>query len=877
MHKTLSKTFLGSLLALAAMASAAAAQYQPIPNFTGIGAGYDFRQAINQRFSGATAIEPKVVSYSYAGLPSEQDGDLLWCQDCLRTTPCSGGGAGAWARGSRGQWSCGDNSLEADFNANGHNIVAAASVKTEQPGDAQYRELMVPGNGIKVGNGTAAPFTVVDEGANISGHVNGVINVKAPPYLAKGDGTTDDTAAIQAAINAACASSSNKTEVYLPATPGASYKITSPLLINCALKFTGAGWQQTQMTQSYLGPTIVAQEAETGWKPPLASSVTATWASAHSYAQYWELLDSNGNVEVQTASACTSGSTQPTWPATQGSTVTDNTCTWQVGMIGTQLATGTGSAWDAVTPGFWPGVTGVNNATTEIGNALDLEDYLTGLSHFTVEFYMNPIGTTATGGGTTYYTFGIESADPEQSNLSALQIYLADAQGSCAHNCLGAILNIGGRVALQPTTSAASVSSGATHHIAVTYDGSTATLWLDGVSIKTASVSGNWTFPAYESVMLADRYPQYYPGGSPTTPDLPAYYDSLRISNIARYTANFTPPTAKFTADSNTVLLLNYPTTTATGTMEAFVGTSQTPGYFPIETSEGGADLNFVYIGNMSLADNGIWAAWMLNSTIENINDGPYAGRTCIQLHDNDYQDTIRRAFCQVVPTARTRVGFLFLNASNNNLYDHLQCDGQYTCIEQATGNGTYILPDYTDRGYTIYPFVNVEGQALYDSPTTDIENADTNFKADFYSTLATAPTVVNGGELGMPGGGGPAWFEVSGGKGFTVTGADLLGSTTEVLAVDTPPTSVSTIRDPILTVPSLLTNSGDTYWLRVMQGSRDLGMKFADLPGTVTNGVRRYCVDCDPPANPPVACTSSGTKTGAWIDGLNNTWVCVP
>ena len=53
--------------------------------------------------------------------------------------------------------------------------------------------------------------------------------------------------------------------------------------------------------------------------------------------------------------------------------------------------------------------------------------------------------------------------------------------------------------------------------------------------------------------------------------------------------------------------------------------------------------------------------------------------------------------------------------------------------------------------------------------------------------------------------------------------------------------------------------------------------MKFADLPGSVTNGVRRYCVDCDPPANPPVACTSAGAKTGAWINGLNNTWVCVP
>jgi hypothetical protein len=178
------------------MAGAAAAQYQPIPNFTGIGAGFSFRQAINQRFSGAQAIAPKIVGSSFASLPAEQDGLLLWCKDCHSTSPCSAGGAGAWAMGARGAWTCAAGALEQDLNANGHNIIAAASVQAEQAGDAQYRELLVPGNGIRVGNGTTAPFTVVDESANIAGHVNGVLSVKGPPYLAKGDGVTDDTAAI---------------------------------------------------------------------------------------------------------------------------------------------------------------------------------------------------------------------------------------------------------------------------------------------------------------------------------------------------------------------------------------------------------------------------------------------------------------------------------------------------------------------------------------------------------------------------------------------------------------------------------------------------------------------------------------------------------
>jgi len=150
MHKSQLKTFLGSLLALAAMAGSAAAQYQPIPNFTGIGAGFNFRQAINQHLSGAQSIAPQIVGLPFASLPTEQDGLLLWCKDCQATAPCIAAGAGAWAMGSRGTWTCAAGPLEQDLNANGHNIVAAASVQAEESSDPQYRELLVPGTGIKL-------------------------------------------------------------------------------------------------------------------------------------------------------------------------------------------------------------------------------------------------------------------------------------------------------------------------------------------------------------------------------------------------------------------------------------------------------------------------------------------------------------------------------------------------------------------------------------------------------------------------------------------------------------------------------------------------------------------------------------------------------
>jgi hypothetical protein len=82
------------------------AQYVPIPNYTGIGAGQQFRNDVNNHLSGVTAIAPRLVPFTFAQLPNEQDGQLYWCKDCQQTTPCQGGGAGALAIGAQGQWSC---------------------------------------------------------------------------------------------------------------------------------------------------------------------------------------------------------------------------------------------------------------------------------------------------------------------------------------------------------------------------------------------------------------------------------------------------------------------------------------------------------------------------------------------------------------------------------------------------------------------------------------------------------------------------------------------------------------------------------------------------------------------------------------------------
>jgi len=104
--------------------------YQGIPNFTGVGAGALFRQAINQRFAGVQPISPTITNVAFASLPSELDGMMIFCRDCKLTTPCTASGSGAWALGARGQWSCSSSSLEANLNANGNNITSLATATT---------------------------------------------------------------------------------------------------------------------------------------------------------------------------------------------------------------------------------------------------------------------------------------------------------------------------------------------------------------------------------------------------------------------------------------------------------------------------------------------------------------------------------------------------------------------------------------------------------------------------------------------------------------------------------------------------------------------------------------------------------------------------
>jgi hypothetical protein len=143
--------------------------------------------------------------------------------------------------------------------------------------------------------------------------------------------------------------------------------------------------------------------------------------------------------------------------------------------------------------------------------------------------------------------------------------------------------------------------------------------------------------------------------------------------------------------------------------------------------------------------------------------------------------------------------------------------------------------------------------------------NGGVTLPAAASNTVANGPaTLSNSNYINI------AWSAINGCASWDV----LKGSTGLSLALGVTGTSYHDIGGSTSAYTAPVRNTtGDVSGLAEIS----TGTTFAKLPGTVVNGMRMYCSNCDPPANPPVTCTSSGARTGAFVDGVNNQWLCVP
>jgi hypothetical protein len=92
-----------------------------------------------------------------------------------------------------------------------------------------------------------------------------------------------------------------------------------------------------------------------------------------------------------------------------------------------------------------------------------------------------------------------------------------------------------------------SVQTGNWHHVAVSRSGSALRLFHNGTLLGTATDSFNCTAPNTTSTLHVGVNQDGLPSNTAILGYLNGYIDDLRITKgIARYTSNFTPPTAPF-------------------------------------------------------------------------------------------------------------------------------------------------------------------------------------------------------------------------------------------------------------------------------------------------------------------------------------------
>lgn len=169
---------------------------------------------------------------------------------------------------------------------------------------------------------------------------------------------------------------------------------------------------------------------------------------------------------------------------------------------------------------------------------------------------------------------------------------LIDAAGSTAgggleinylHNMGGVMsLTMRGGATSNPATYLDSSPAGtnAWHHFALTYNGTTklATIFVDGQLDDTTTVS---FFGPSARFWIGRR--DHSASGF-----LKADLDELRISDVIRYTSNFTPQTSEFTNDANTYALYHFNGTTTNlvdASSNSYNLTAMTPGAIPVSSS----------------------------------------------------------------------------------------------------------------------------------------------------------------------------------------------------------------------------------------------------------------------------------------------------
>lgn len=200
--------------------------------------------------------------------------------------------------------------------------------------------------------------------------------------------------------------------------------------------------------------------------------------------------------------------------------------------LGTSLVTGSGNSWDS------------SAGNNQWFNFRDLPITLNGLSAFTAEcFYQSTYTNAADRSSLIYSSGGVWNSN------TAFRLFR-----NLSNTLSFSVTSSNGEATATGTTMA---EDGITRHIAGTWDGTTISLWVNGVVEGTAPLTGTMVQKIDEEV-IAGAFGFQVGEQNLTSHGPRGKLSSVRLSKTCRYTVNFTPPTSEFAPDSNTIVLTNF-------------------------------------------------------------------------------------------------------------------------------------------------------------------------------------------------------------------------------------------------------------------------------------------------------------------------------
>jgi len=225
---------------------------------------------------------------------------------------------------------------------------------------------------------------------------------------------------------------------------------------------------------------------------------------------------------------------------TNGSTTFTDDATPRTRKTITTLANGTVSTAQSKFGGASLDLTGTTNTTALRGTYAS--DLSVGTGDFTIETWVRFTGTEPS--GQYNQIFG------QWVNPYVTLFYVQGTIGSGSAQSM--VLQLNNAVTSATANTTGLFTTGVWYHIAVTRSSGTIRFFKDGTQVTTVSNSTN----TQNLTAVSDFGIGYNIGAD--TQKLRGYLDELRVSNSARYTANFTAPTQAFTNDGNTLLLIHF-------------------------------------------------------------------------------------------------------------------------------------------------------------------------------------------------------------------------------------------------------------------------------------------------------------------------------